>query len=269
MKTKCQEARDRNWILNHPSIEELLFICDFYNKLSFNSFPFYPVGTRGITNYNSYLYESLAGTISSIYDIVKKGHLNDACILLRAYFDAIYTAIYFDVVRNEQFDVFNNFVVKEVDEWLRAKYRIPSIQKLLCVIKTNDKTKDIYIIVNKNDKLKKFRDMLDDCVHGNRYIYYLCNCSNIYMEYRKQFLDTIHQILTSLFSLHLSILFSYNPQYLMASDYRDCLDLGLSPEPGSEYWIAPFAQEAFDKYIKSNRELANYIYENCSLEIRR
>ena len=55
----------------------------------------------------------------------------------------------------------------------------------------------------------------------------------------------------------------------MASDYRDCLDVGLSPEPGSEYWIAPFAQEAFDKYIKPNRELANYIYENCSLEIKR
>ena len=46
---------------------------DFYKSLSFNCFLFLPAGTRGIVNYNSYLYESLAGTISSIYEIVKKG----------------------------------------------------------------------------------------------------------------------------------------------------------------------------------------------------
>ena len=269
MKTKCQEACDRNWIQNHPLMQELPFICDFYKSLSFTCFLFLPVGARVMVNYNSYLYESLSGTISSIYDIVKKGHLNDACILLRAYFDTILTAVYIDVIRDEQFDVFNNFVVKEVDEWLQAKYRIPSVRKLLSIIKSNDKTKDVYIIVNKDDKLKKFRDMLDDCVHGNRYRFFLFNCSDIYVEQREHFLNKIHKILLSLFTFHLSMLFSYNPHYLMASDYRDCLDLGLSPEPGSEYWIAPFAQEAFDKYIKPNRELANYIYENCSLEIRR
>ena len=111
--------------------------------------------------------------------------------------------------------------------------------------------------------------MLDDCVHGNRYRFFLFNCSDTYVEQREHFLNKIHKILLSLFTFHLSMLFSYNPHYLMASDYRDCLDLGLSPEAGSEYWIAPFAQEAFDKYIKPNRELANDIYETCSLEIKR
>ena len=137
MNTKHQEAHDRNLIQNHPLFDELPLICDFYKSLSFNCFLYLPAGTRGIVNYNSYLYESLAGTISSIYDIVKKGHLNDACILLRAYFDTILTAVYIDVIRDEQFDVFNNFVVKEVDEWLQAKYRIPSVRKLLSIIKTS------------------------------------------------------------------------------------------------------------------------------------
>lgn len=269
MDCEKKEATDRNLNQNNPVMEELLQISDFYKNLSYNCLLFSPVGTRGITNYNSYLYESIAGTISSIYNIVGEGHLNDACILLRAYFDTILTTVYLDVIRNEQFDIFNNTVVKDVDDWLREKYRIPSIKKLLSIIKTNDKTREIYLLANKDDMLKKYRDILDDCVHGNRYLYFLYNCSDIYVETREKFLNTIQQMLTSLFTLHLSIIFSFNPQYLMASDYMDSLEMGLSPEPGSEYWIAPFAQEAFDKYIKPNQELANYIYGNCSLEIER
>lgn len=269
MDSEHKDVHERSLMQEHLLLEELPLICDFYKKLSFNCFLFLPVGTRGLVNYNSYLYESLAGTISSIYFIVKEGHLNDACVLLRSYFDMILTTVYIDVIRTEKFDVINNFVVQEVDNWLRKKYRIPTIKKILSVIKTNDKTKDIYVLVNKDDKLKMYRDILDDCVHGNRYLCFLYNCSDIYMKNREQFLDTIQQILTDLFTLHLSILFSYNPQYLMASDYMDSIEMGLPPEPSSEYWIAHFAQEAFDKYIKPDKELADYICENCSLEIKR
>lgn len=263
------EVHDKTLIQNHSLMAELPLICDFYKSLSINCFSFLPVGTRGIVNYNSYLYESLAGTISSIDEILRVGHLNDVCVLLRAYFDSILTTVYLDVIRDEQFDVFNNFVVKELDEWLREKYRIPSIKKLLSTIKANDKTKDIYILVNRNDQLKHYREMLDDSVHGNRYLYFLYNCNNIYVEHREQFFNKILQILTNLFTLHLSMLLSYSPQYLMASDYLDSIEMGLLPEPRSEYRIAPFAQEAFDRYIKPNQELANYIYAHCSLDIER
>ena len=58
-----------------------------------------------------------------------------------------------------------------------------------------------------------------------------------------------------------------NPQYLMASDYIDYLDEGATPPKGSENWIATYAQEAFDKYIKRNDKLATFIKDNCSLSI--
>lgn len=48
----------------------------------------------------------------------------------------------------------------------------------------------------------------------------------------------------------------------MASDYRDCIEMGLIPPSGSEYWIAPFAQEAFNKYVNPNKELSDYL---CSI----
>ena len=47
----------------------------------------------------------------------------------------------------------------------------------------------------------------------------------------------------------------------------DYLELGEIPPEGSDQWLAPFAQEAFDKYIKNHSKLAVYIKNNCSLEI--
>ena len=54
---------------------------------------------------------------------------------------------------------------------------------------------------------------------------------------------------------------------MMASDYIDSLEIGMTPPEGSERWIAPFAQEAFDKYIVPYKALAEFIKDNCCLEI--
>ena len=53
----------------------------------------------------------------------------------------------------------------------------------------------------------------------------------------------------------------------MASDYMDHMDLGLIPPKGSENWIAPFAQNAFDKVIRPHRAIADFIISTCTLEI--
>ena len=54
----------------------------------------------------------------------------------------------------------------------------------------------------------------------------------------------------------------------MASDYIDYLENGLTPPKDSEKWIANYAQEAFDKYIKPNKSLAVFIKEHCGLNIQ-
>lgn len=53
----------------------------------------------------------------------------------------------------------------------------------------------------------------------------------------------------------------------MASDYMDCLEMGITPPDGSQNWIAPFAQDAFDKVIKPHKSIANFILSTCYLEI--
>ena len=53
----------------------------------------------------------------------------------------------------------------------------------------------------------------------------------------------------------------------MASDYIDYLDEGMTPPEGSEDWIAPLAQDAFDKIIKPHPKIANFIISTCPLKI--
>jgi hypothetical protein len=53
----------------------------------------------------------------------------------------------------------------------------------------------------------------------------------------------------------------------MASDYMDYMDLGSTPPESCENWIAPFAQDAFDKIIRPHRAIANFIISTCALEI--
>lgn len=190
---KDDEMIDSNYatmIEGHMLLLDLKAIAEFYRAISYNCFLFLPIGTRGWLNYNSYLFESIAGTISSIDDLVRKGHLNDACVLLRLYFDNIYTDTYIQITLKNRFDVFSNFYVSEVEEWLQKKHRIPSIKKIVTLLETNNITNPIYSILNKNNQLVNYREFLDDCVHGNRYQALLYNCSAIYLENREKIVNT-------------------------------------------------------------------------------
>lgn len=53
----------------------------------------------------------------------------------------------------------------------------------------------------------------------------------------------------------------------MASDYMDCMEIGMIPPVGSENWIAQFAQDAFDKIIKPHMTITNFILSTYPLEI--
>ena len=54
---------------------------------------------------------------------------------------------------------------------------------------------------------------------------------------------------------------------MMDSTYIDYMDEGATPPEGSENWIARYAQEAFDRYIKTHDRLASFIKNNCNFEI--
>lgn len=252
--------------LRHKVFDELKFMMQFYDSISMSCFSFIASGTRGITNYASYVYTAIEGTLDSISILLTKGRINDAYTLIRKLFDDILLEIYMDVTLKDKFSI-DNFVVKEVNEWIQGKHRIPKIEKILKCLEKSETTKDLYPLFGWDTYLKKNRELLDDSVHSNRFQQMLLNCNDVYIENRERHLKNCEIILNQLFLLHLSFIFHLNPQYLMASDYMDHLEMKMTPPAGSENWIARFAQEAFNKVIKPHKSIANFILSTCYLEI--
>lgn len=254
--------------LSHKVFGDLDYMMEFYDSMSMNCFLFSPLGTRCAANYTSYLYLAIEGTLDSISILLKKRRINDAYSLIRKLFDDILLDIYMDVTLKDKFDLKKNYIVADVDGWIKGKHRIPKMERIMKVLEKSEKTKDLYPLFGWNSYFKENRELLDDSVHSNRFQLMLLNCNTIYIENRERCLTNCEIMLNQLFLLHLSFIFHLNPQYLMASDYVDSLELGETPPEGSENWIANFAQEAFDKIIKPHKKIADFILNSCCLEIK-
>jgi hypothetical protein len=252
----------------HCVFDEIDYIKKFYNSISFACFLFVPTGTRGITNYASYMYRSFEGTLDSIRTLLKNGRITDAFVLLRKLFDDVITEIYIDVIRKDKYDIEQNRIIKDIDEWLTGKYRLPKIKKILNVLEKSQTTEKIYPFFGWKTYIEKNRELLDDIVHSNRFNLLLLNCNSVHLDNRLKQLQNISIVLGQIIMIHLSFIFYLNPQYLMDSTYMDYIDLGETPPEGCENLIAPYAQNAFDKYIKPHPKLAAFIKKECYLHIK-
>lgn len=252
----------------HHLFVELEEMKNLYEGLSDRSYYFIAMGTKGLANYKSYYFMSIHGTLDSIKALLAIGRINDAIVLVRKIFDDILTEIYLDVTLKDKYNVFECFYVEDVQKWLESSFRIPTLKKILIVLKTSSHTKDLYPHFGWKTYLERYRQFLDDSVHSNSFNKVLYNCNTIYLGERKvKMLKNISVVLHQLMMLHVAFIFHLNPEYFMASIYMDYMEMGMQPPQGSESWIACFAQDAFDKYIKPNTKLAEYIRNNCFLQI--
>ena len=76
-------------------------------------FSFIATGTHGITNYASYVYSAIEGTLDSITILLKNGRINDAYTLIRKLFDDILLEIYMDVILKDKISI-DNFLFKKL-----------------------------------------------------------------------------------------------------------------------------------------------------------
>ena len=253
---------------NHQVFELIEHMRDFYEGISDTSFGFIPNGISGWGNYQTYVYMSIRSTLDSIKTLLKEGHITDAFVLIRKMLDTVLASIYLDVVREDQFDWIENFVVKDVDEWLKSNHWIPKTERIMGVLKESKSTKDLYPFFEWDTVMKKDRDFLDNHVHASSYRSILLNCQDLHLQNREKQLMNACYLLKRIMVLHLAFTFYMNGPYMMASDYRDYRDMGMTPPEGSESWIAPYAQDAFDEFVKPYGKLATFIKERCCLEIK-
>ena len=251
----------------HQVFNDIVLMREFYDDLSMGCFPFVPTGTSAVLNYASYVFSAMEGTLDSIETLLKKGRINDAYVLVRKMYDDILVEIYINVVRKEKYDWMKKRIVEDAELWLRGKIRIPKIKTLLTFLRDAKCSKDLYPYFGWETYLRNNRNLLDDSVHSNRYSRLLLNCNDIALPDREKHLKNIDIVLQQIFTIHLSYIFHLNPEYLMSSDYMDYTNIGETPPKGCENWIAPYAQKAFDKYIKPHDSLAKFIKGTCYLEI--
>lgn len=252
----------------HTLFNELDEMMQFYESVSSRAFYFLPSGTKGFANYETYYFMSIKGTLESIKVLLQNGRINDSLVLVRKMFDDILTEIYLAVTLKEKFDITKSLYVEDVQKWLETSFRIPSLKKILKTIESSSYTKDLYPFFGWRTYLEHSRQFLDDSVHTNRYSRVLYNCNTVYLkDKREKLLSSISVILNQLLMIQVAFVFHLNPVYLMASDYIDYLECGATPPKNSENWIAPFAQEAFSKYIEKNKSLAAFIKETCILDV--
>jgi len=243
----------------HNVFKQISDFADFYEYLSTSIFGFIPMGIQSIINIDTYVYTSMQGTLESIREILIKGYINDAYTLLRKFYDAAIINIYTNLYLDDHFSL-ENFVVEKINNWIRGKEQLPDIRSMNNYIKNSEKVTNIYKLLHKDNRYSELRNRCNDYTHYNFYFNLLLNDNKIYLGNRIAILNRFSEDLENIIILHLSYLFYINDHYMMSSDYVDSLDCGLTPEPDSQYLVAPFIQEIFTNVIKKNRmDLADEI----------
>jgi len=252
---------------NHEVFELIKHMQDYYDGIAYTCYGFIPNGTLGAVNYSSYVFSSIRTTLESIRMLLKEGHIADAFVLIRRLFDTVLVDIYLNVVREEKYDWEENLVVKDVDDWIKRKIRIPRVKKILDLLKNSKTTKDLYPFFGWDSYLKKNRDLLDEHVHICKFKSIMLNCKELYVEGREMQLKNAAIVLKQIMMVHLAFTFYLNGHYMMADTYMSYKEMGDIPPEGSENWLAKYAQDAFDEFIKPFPKLAAFIKENCCMEI--
>lgn len=255
----------------HKVFAVLKEIYECYDSISFSSFNFPSEGIKpSITNIDSYIYSSIGGTIDSIGLLLEKVRINDVFALLRKYFDEILFDIYQTAFRHDEINKHSRellYIVPELQKWLTDKVRTPRIETLLNYIKGSATFKELYPYFDFKVHYKNMRIYLDDNIHLNSFIHLLKNDNNGVDRHRVKYLDRIYSYAIDLFTLHFASILYLHPYYCISSDYFDAMDLGLTPEKGSENWVANWAQTTFKKYIAPHKDLAEFIKRSSFLEL--
>ncbi len=242
-------------------------MINFYKLLSFSVFSFLSHGVETLSGIDTYMFSSIQGTLESIKMILQNGRINDAYALLRKYYDSAIINIYSNAYLQDNFSE-NQLIVGKINNWLKGKDKLPEFKKMSEYIKTSEPLNDLNNVFYAHDIYIRIRDRCNNHTHYNFYYYALLNDNEIYMESRISALDALAQDLEKIFVLHLSYLFYLSDHYMASSDYRDALELGLTPEEDSQYFVAPFVQEAFTEFIeKDNKILADLIKQKTSMKL--
>ena len=251
----------------HGIFGELDFYIEFYENLAFSVLRWVSGGTGSLTNIDTYLFSSVQGTLSSIHQILGGGKINDAYALLRKFYDLAIANVYANLYLEEQVRA-GSLIAAQIDDWRRGKAKLPEYRIMSQYIRASKRLMTVSDLLHHDDRYKRLRARCNDHTHYNYFKNVILNDGEIRLPERGAALQQIADDIRDLFVLHFVYLFTVMPHYMMSSDYVDSLDCGLEPQEGSEYWVAPFIQQAFDEVVTRHRpDLAAAIRTGSAMQL--
>lgn len=205
------------------------------------------------------LYDSCNRILWSIEECIKIGNLSDAIMLVRKYKDDLLFYLYSTL---NTFDYINSTIWntkpdvkkrKEIDKWMKNNRNSFNISKAIDYFSEDERLKDFLIKFDIINRYKKLNRNLNNFTHSNGfdYINYPANFYKNNPDKMDSTCTIIKETIQFFSILFIALQSIINPSSISASDYIDSLDMGLEPENGSQYWVAPFIQ----KYFKNNEKI--------------
>jgi hypothetical protein len=222
-------------------------VIEFYDNLSYGIMSFIVGPLSGVINFESRVVDSLKSTLESTSLVLAQGRLNDAYVLLREYYDAITINTFEVIVLLEDRDV-ELPSANQIASWVKGEKPLPTFREMNQRIRNYEPLRRISAILGKNALYSGIRKRCNDHCHFNYFAYMELNCDVMYSEHAKV-LSSFERDLVALVVMHFAYLLSLRPFYMSGSDYIDALELGRTPEPDSQYWVAPYAQKFFTEFV--------------------
>lgn len=267
IRTLTIEERLGKQYSEHLVFKRLKEFAEFHESLSFLILGTVSSGITSMIDFDTYFYSSMQGTLESICQILTKGRISDAYALLRKYYDLSIINIYTNLYLEDNCKI-DSWVVTKIDNWIKGEGTIPEYRVMSKYIKESAKLAPITRLLEKDNRYKIIRKRCNDNMHYNFYYNLLLNDNEIHLETRIKHLDILLNDIENIFIQHFAYIFYLKQHYMSSSDYVDCLDIGIEPQEGSQYWVSPFIQNMFNDLIKQKRpDIANEIKETTTMEL--
>lgn len=217
------------------------------------------------------ILQSAAQTIQSMIACAEYGNIADVHVLLRKLRDDLFFYLYVIVAcRNNDILSEDNLSKQEtyINAWIKNQLSHLNISEVIKDITSSGECVELVEKFRLKDELKQIGCTLNNYTHGNGNLYY----NRLYTHYKD---DEICNISAELIYMLNYILITFvfllvllSPVSIMASDYLDALDLSMTPEENSQYWVAPFVSEFIEKHKELLGETAfEYLRTVTQMEI--
>ena len=272
--------KNKNAVLKDKTIRQLLEtlteIRDFLNELGYLTFgrDFSVIRITGVIEGNIVL-ESASRTMESIRCCCMSGNFADAYTLLRKFRDDLFYYLYLLVVADKS-DL-TKFVEldklssdeKNIWEWAHNKQKDLYIGSVLKCTALHPSAKKAIKIYGLKESFDKIADNLNNYVHSNGYFFYNEPYSKLIVKQKiEEKCNGISEMTIYITITFLFLMVLIRPLLIMSYDYIDYLDCGDVPPEGSQYWVAPFVSQFFEKYKNVlDENIINYLRENTEMQI--